>query len=196
MIYNLLSIASEYPLIKYFIIAFTIFVIAYWWFKYFHLENSKEFRIKFSSTLAIAFTTLILAYSQLEHIQREINSNTFNAMNAWYNNLYKEFPTVFSNKSSKKEKRNLARRYFNLWQNELIHCKKNSMDKEFMDIINHGACKNMILYPDLVVQYKFWVKNNAFHRSNQLKQQISKVIYYAERNKCEEIPKTQSCLIK
>ncbi|VEG91213.1 hypothetical protein [Legionella spiritensis] len=201
MLYNLIALALHHPLVKYTTIAIVIFCLTYWGINFFNLKNTegedcKKFRIKFASTIAIAITSLIIAYSQLEQIQREISSNTFNTMNAWYNDLYKEFPNTFSNKDTKIKKRNLARRYFNLWQNEFIHCRKNSMDKDFMDIINHGACKNMILYHDLIEQYDFWIKNNAFHHSKILKMQISIVVDYAKKKKCEKIPKTKNCLIK
>lgn len=79
---------------------------------------------------------------------------------------------------------------------ELRHCRNQTIDSDFMDTINHGACRNMVDYPELIKQYRALMKKNAFYTDKPLKHQISIIIDYAERCACENIPKTKKCLIE
>lgn len=200
ILHSFLDMFFNYPLIWYGLLGIIAFFSVY--FLLTRLDTKKDttidgqFRLKFSATIAIAIVSLILAYTQLVQIRQEINSNTYNQMNAWYNELYKEFPKIFKNKDIEEEKRNLARRYFNLWQSELNHCTNRSINDDFMNVINHGACKNILLYPELREQYIYWNKENAFYHDPDLRHQISIILDYANRNECEKIPNTRGCLIK
>lgn len=162
-------------------------------------NEEKKFATHGAITITIALVSFFIAVNQLGQINEEVKANTLNKMNEWYNNLYKEFPETFSS-SDELKKRNLARRYFNLWQNELYHCTTGTIPPEFMDTINHGACKNLSLYDDLVQQFDWWVANGAFITDVALKKQIATIIVYTQKNnagldRCNEIPKSKNCFV-
>jgi hypothetical protein len=194
-------INKNFPFLSYSFMFIIVAVVSYYLLNLLNKTKKTDHSLNGAITIAIAFVTLFFAYSQLEHIKREINSNTYNSMNSWYNELYKEFPNTFrgiscEDKNSEICKGNLARRYFNLWQNELRHCLTQTIDSDVMDIINHGACRNMIDYPELKEEYKKLKEKGAFYPDKRLRRQISIIIDYSNRSDCESIPNTEDCLIK
>ncbi len=205
-LYQMLNFICDNVLLGYALLACIIFLASFYLTR-FYIKTPKQssstnpsdkrakFVLKFSATITIAVVSLILAYSQLDQIKHEIKGRTYNEMNDWYNRIYKEFPGTFEVEKEDIKKRNLARRYFNLWDSEFSHCVDSNINDSFMTRINHGACKNMVLYPELIKQYRFWQEKKAFYHTPNLRHQISIVIEYAEQDNCENIPKTKNCII-
>lgn len=77
---------------------------------------------------------------------------------------------------------------FNLWSDEYYLCTRGVVPKEFMNVINHGACVNLVKYPDLIEGYYYWKKLNAFGHSKELMRYIENIIDRAKIKKCSFEP--------
>lgn len=134
----------------------------------------------------ILIVAAFFALNQLNTLNKQLQVESINKMNDRYYGLYKQFPKVFSDKEKDMDvKYNLARRYYNSWFDEYYLCTKGYLPKEFMNVINVGACVNLKKYPDLIDAYYYWKKHDTFSHTIYLKRYIETIIDYAQRGDCD-----------
>jgi len=141
----------------------------------------------------------LLAVNELTTLNKRLQLDSINKMNDRYHGLYEQFPKVFSQKEKDPEaKHNLARRYFNLWFDELSLCTDGYLPKGFMSVVSVGACVNLRKYPDLVNSYQYWKKLSAFSHTIQSERYIETIIDYAQNGSCDisTFKKINGCSVK